>query len=414
MTGTVSNFLQGNPVYDYQNHDYVGAYVQDEWRVRSEPDPERRHAMGAVQPVAGDLRVGQPLRPGAVQPGARRARSIHRRPPAWSSPATRTIRETARRARSCGTSHRGWGPSGSPSARTSVRAAWGMFLDTPHLFFNTRFSNNPPWGAQLTITNPPGGFSRSLPAGTRAAIRSRRSTPIGRRPPSRRSASTSTRRSTWSRSDSSSGISPCSSRWATGCSAASYLGNHTDNLWRATELNPAVYGAGATAGNTNQRRELYLQNQAQGQFYGTIGEVDDTGRGELPWPAPDRAAAAEEQPQRAVELDALEVHERSGHHEITGPTIMNPDNPDADYCVLLLRPATRGQPVGRGPDPRFHRRCHARALQRLAGLTDHPLAERQPFDRHPRHRCRADWHGGPAPQSGARRPVRRWLARATT
>ena len=37
--------------------------------------------------------------------------------------------------------------------------SWGVFYDTPHLFFNTRFANNPPWGAQITISNPPGGFA---------------------------------------------------------------------------------------------------------------------------------------------------------------------------------------------------------------------------------------------------------------
>ena len=61
--------------------------------------------------------------------------------------------------------------------------------------------------------------------------------------------------------------------------SASYLGNKSTHLWRATELNPAVFGAGATTGNTNQRRRLILQNPVEGQFYGTIGHVDDTGRG---------------------------------------------------------------------------------------------------------------------------------------
>ena len=35
MLGRVSNFLQGNPVYDFDENDYIGAYVQDEWRIRS-------------------------------------------------------------------------------------------------------------------------------------------------------------------------------------------------------------------------------------------------------------------------------------------------------------------------------------------------------------------------------------------
>jgi hypothetical protein len=36
MVGVVSGgFVQGNPVYDYDYNDYVGAYVQDNWRMRS-------------------------------------------------------------------------------------------------------------------------------------------------------------------------------------------------------------------------------------------------------------------------------------------------------------------------------------------------------------------------------------------
>ena len=35
MVGSISGgFLQGNPVFDYDNHDYIAAYVQDSWRVR--------------------------------------------------------------------------------------------------------------------------------------------------------------------------------------------------------------------------------------------------------------------------------------------------------------------------------------------------------------------------------------------
>ena len=45
-----------------------------------------------------------------------------------------------------------------------------------------------------------------------------------------------------------------------------------------------MYGPGATTGNTNQRRVLELQNLSQGQFYGTIGQLDDTGRAPLAQP----------------------------------------------------------------------------------------------------------------------------------
>src|SRR6185436_20592579 len=48
-------------------------------------------------------------------------------------------------------------PAGDSSL--SVRGSWGVFYDSAHLFFNTRFANNPPWGAQITLTSPAGGFS---------------------------------------------------------------------------------------------------------------------------------------------------------------------------------------------------------------------------------------------------------------
>ena len=47
--------------------------------------------------------------------------------------------------------------------QTALRGGWGRFYDTPHLFFNTRFANNPPWGAQITLTSPPGGFTDPYP-----------------------------------------------------------------------------------------------------------------------------------------------------------------------------------------------------------------------------------------------------------
>ena len=63
---------------------------------------------------------------------------------------------------------------------------------------------------------------------------------------------------------------------------ASYLGNHSSHLWRATELNYAVYSPGATTATTNARRRLVLKNPATGAFYGTLAQLDDSGRCELP------------------------------------------------------------------------------------------------------------------------------------
>jgi len=57
--------------------------------------------------------------------------------------------------------------------------------------------------------------------------------------------------------------------------SASYVGNKAVHLRAAYEQNPAIYGPGATLGNTNQRRLLYQLNPAGGVYYSTITTMDD-------------------------------------------------------------------------------------------------------------------------------------------
>src|SRR5213078_4911158 len=114
--------------------------------------------------------------------------------------------------------------------------------------------------------------------------------------------------------------------------AASYLGNHSSHLWRATELNPAVFGPGAMTANANARRVLELANLSQGQFYGTIGQLDDNGRANY------NALLLSLQRRLKNNLSVLSNWTISkclsdpATTEITGPTIVNPANPDLDYA----------------------------------------------------------------------------------
>ena len=332
MLGVVSGgFLQGNPVFDFDHSDYVGAYVQDNWRVRPnltinlglrwEPFLPVKNTFSWVShfdQARFDENVHSTVYPrapaGLIFPGDS----------GYPGDAT-TFGKVAQFAPRVGLV---WTPSGDE--KTSVRASWGVFYDTPHLFFNTRFANNPPWGAQITLPNPAGGFSDpylGYPGGNPfpglndgwatqpfPAFGVYVNTPLHLEPTSLQQWNVSVQRQI--------------GEWLV---AGSYLGNHSSHLWRATELNPAVFGPGAATVNINQRRRLELQNFAQGQFYGTIGQLDDTGRANY------GAMLVSVQRRLKNNLSVLSNWTLSkcmsdpATTEITGPTIVNPANPDLDY-----------------------------------------------------------------------------------
>jgi carboxypeptidase family protein len=332
MLGVVSGgFLQGNPVFDFDHSDYAGAYVQDNWRVRPnltinlglrwEPFLPVKNTFSWVShfdQARFDENVHSTVYPrapaGLIFPGDS----------GYPGDAT-TFGKVAQFAPRVGLV---WTPSGDE--KTSVRASWGVFYDTPHLFFNTRFANNPPWGAQITLPNPVGGFSDpylGYPGGNPfpglndgwatqpfPAFGVYVNTPLHLEPTSLQQWNVSVQRQI--------------GEWLV---AGSYLGNHSSHLWRATELNPAVFGPGAATVNINQRRRLELQNFAQGQFYGTIGQLDDTGRANY------GAMLVSVQRRLKNNLSVLSNWTLSkcmsdpATTEITGPTIVNPANPDLDY-----------------------------------------------------------------------------------
>ncbi len=332
MLGVVSGgFIQGNPVYDYDNHDYIGAYIQDDWKVRPnlslnigvrwEPFIPLRNTFDWVSHF-DQSRFDQGLK-SKVYPQAPAGLIF---PGDDGYPGSGTTKgRVAMFAPRVGAI---WTPGNDNS--TSIRAAYGIFHDTPHLFFNTRFANNPPWGAQITISNPAGGWADpylGYPGGNPfpalntdwetapfPAFGVYVNTPIEMNPTSLHQWNVSAQR-----------------QFGEWLLAASYLGNHSSHLWRATELNPAVLVAGATTGNTNQRRLLIRQNPVEGQFYGTIGHVDDTGRGNYHG----MLLSAQRRLRNGFSVlfnwTLSKCMSDPATTEITGPTITDPNNPDLDY-----------------------------------------------------------------------------------
>jgi hypothetical protein len=222
-----------------------------------------------------------------------------------------------------------WSPGAD--GKTSVRAAYGMFYDTPQLFFNTRWANNPPWGAQVSVSNtaingmtdPFSGYPGGNPWPALQTGWATQPFPAFGVYVNAPLDTKNTVLHQWNLS-----VQRQFGDWLFG---GSYLGNHTSHLWIATELNPAVYAAGATTGNTNQRRVLYLKNQAVGQYYGTIGQLLDTGRANY--------AGMLLTAQRRLKAGwsvmgnwtLSKCMADPATTELTGPSIVDPNNPGGDY-----------------------------------------------------------------------------------
>jgi hypothetical protein len=331
MLGNLSNFLQGNPVYDNDHNDYIGMYVQDEWRPRSnvtisaglrwEPYLPIKNTLDYVSNFdlarfdAGTRSTVYPQAPPGLyfkgDPGMPGAAVMNSQ---WAQFAPRT------------------GVVWQLSDKTAVRAGWGRFFDTPQLFFNTRFANNPPWGAQITLTSPAGGLSNPYlnypggnpfpalvtgwPTASFPTAGVYVNAPLDTRPTSLQQ---------WNL-----GAQHQLGSWLL---TASYLGNHSSHLWRANELNYAVYSPGATTATTNARRFLVLRNPAYGAFYGTIGQLDDTGRANY------HGMLLSAQRRLKGGLSVLTNYTLSkcrsdpATTELTGPTITDPNNPDLDYSA---------------------------------------------------------------------------------
>ena len=325
LLGKMSSFVQGNPVYDYDRSNYIGVYAQDSWRVnprvtlnyglRWEPFlPETNsknyvenfdinrftaNVHSTVNPTApaGLLFPGDPGYPGSSNTFGNKK---------LFAPRAGVI----------------WDPSGN--GQMTIRASYGIFFDSPQLFFFTRVANNPPWGAQVSLTNPSGGFSNPylgqaggnpFPGGSFFPLNGVYVTaPLHMKPTYLEQWNLSIQRQVGQNL----------------LLSATYIGNNTIHLMTGTELNPAVFGPGATLSNTNARRVLTKINPSQGQFYSTIGAIDDGGSGNY------NGLLLAAQRRFATHFSAL-ANWTYSHcisdpetTEITGPTYVNPANRELD------------------------------------------------------------------------------------
>jgi Carboxypeptidase regulatory-like domain/TonB dependent receptor len=297
VTGQLNAFGQGRPFYDNDKSDYYGLYIQDAWRVsqhlsvnigvRFEPYLPQRNTDGYVETFSMSNFLsntfGTPPKatpaltppPGLVFPGD----------PGYP-PNNQYNNRAEHFLPRVGIV---WDPFGD--GKTSIRASYGLLYDTPHMFFYTRVSNNPPWGATLTRAGGPFPLSNpwlGYPGGDPYINQSGTAKSLGFFPTSGVYAVSdpnlkSPQINTWNLS-----IQRQIGSWLL---SGSYLGNHTAHLWSSRELNLEQYIPGncvagqygltaagpcssTSATNTAARRILTLANPTWGPYYSTIAYLD--------------------------------------------------------------------------------------------------------------------------------------------
>ena len=347
-TGSVDSFVQGNTDLENDRSNYIGLYAQDSWRtakhltlnfgLRWEPFLPEHNTNLYVQHfdmaafLAGTQSTVYANSPAGLSYAGDSGFSGH-------SNTFGKLNDFEPRLGVV------WDPKGD--GHMTIRAGYGIFYDTPQMFFFTRVSNNPPWGAQISLVNVPfnnpwANYAGGDPFPALNAVSKSMvfphfgvyvDAPQHMQPMYLQQWNLSFQKQLGS--------------WLF---SATYLGNKATHFWMGQELNPAVYVPGvvpasgpstacpgsavgkpcSTTSNTNVRRVLYLANPAQGQFYSTIGQVNDGGNenynGFL--------LSAQHRLDKNFSILAnwtwshcLSYPETT---EITGPTYINPANPAAD------------------------------------------------------------------------------------
>jgi hypothetical protein len=274
--GRLATWAQGNCNTFYDRENYIALYAQDVWKInqrltlsyglRWEPylapyakDKAFSHFDPTLfaQNVHSTVYVNAPA--GLIFPGDSQ----------YTVGAAPHASSYARFAPRVGLA---WDPKGN--GRMSIRAAYGMFNDRRNFWSISGFNTSPPWGNTISLSavglsnpwaNYPGGNPFPLASGKNATFPlagTYSNQPFDYHPPYMNQWNVNVQRQ-------------IGADWLV---TVNYVGNNTIHFPTSVSANPGVYlGSSSTNGNLNQRRLLYLQNPAQGQYYAAIYQTDDGG-----------------------------------------------------------------------------------------------------------------------------------------
>jgi hypothetical protein len=288
LLGDASSFTQGSFSLGYNRQNYIGLYAQDTWKVtprisvsyglRWEPyiAPYSKYGwFSNFNPSLFTEGVHSTVYPnapaGTIFPGDPQYT-------AGDAPEDSTWNLWAPRLGIV------WDPFGD--GKTSIRAAGGIFTDRQHLFYLDAFANDAPYGNSVTtgavnFSNPwattTGGNPFPIVLGPTTKF------PIAAGVVTHQLNAKPTILQQWNFNIQR----QIGTNWLI---SVNYVGNETTHLWTGNQGNPAVflglghctingisYSVCSSTANTNQRRMLYLENPAQGQYYGAVTEQDTGG-----------------------------------------------------------------------------------------------------------------------------------------
>ena len=289
MLGRMNTFTQGSVTTHYPRQHYWGTYLQDTWKatsrltinagIRWEPFMGQKDKEGRILHFQQDW-YDQNLRSkvfnkapvGLLFPGDAAVTHKNFVPSHWLHFAPRV--------------GLAFDPSGD--GRMTIRAAYGIFYDYPHMYQFNGLRDSPPWGTRVALTNPAGGFDdpwQGQPGGNPfPLVINADSTfppsavivnvPLNLRMPYVNQWNLSLQRQ-------------IGENWLV---SANYIGSSGIHILNTVEGNPAVflglgpcvingvsYATCSTTGNTAARRALTLKNPGQGQYYGPMVNPDDGG-----------------------------------------------------------------------------------------------------------------------------------------
>ena len=287
LTGTASAFTQGNPARNYYREHYLGFYAQDSYRIT--PRLTLSYGLRWEPFLAPYSKIGFDNHFDPAAFAANQHSSVFLAGPAGlffpgdsnypgKSSNYNNLNNWAPRAGVV------WDPRGD--GKMTIRSAYGRFNDFEHLNYNNGFGLGPPFGntlalSNVNISNPwatyPGGLPLPVVLGPNTPFVNFGTYATQNLHPKL------TYLNQWNLSIQR----QVGSDWLF---TANYIGNSTIHLWAGNAINPAVYlGLGtctinavtynpcSTTGNQNQRRALFLQNPAQGTYYGAVTQQDDGG-----------------------------------------------------------------------------------------------------------------------------------------